>query len=374
MRRQEGIDRLHREMLLELSTQFDKSFGSWAYDILKPPAEKLYELKREIQKTDDSNDIFNKSGEQLDIFISQVTPLERTGETHSTSRVRITGHVGQGVPKGTIVSSVSHDYKTVDFVKLDDDGEAEVDIVSVEKGSSTNTLAGEINFFPEIIRGLETVINIIPATGGYDQESDDVFRKRYFDYIRQPITSGNVYHYLLWAGEVDGVGAVKIHPLWDGDNTVKLTVIDSNGESANPGLIDTLQEHIDPKGEKLDNGMWTKWGQGYGEAPLGAFCTIVPANEVSVKVEADIVITDNTSIEQVINEFKVTMMERFSSIALDEEEENIISLARVGATILNIPGVKDYKVGTLRINGGTNNIKLSEEDVAIFEEVLFNEV
>lgn len=373
MEQKELLERIHRDMLLQLGSKFDKSFGSWSYDILKPPAKELAILTGSVEAIKNSRDIYNKSGEELDMFISQITPLKRTRETHSTSRVKITGEAGRNVPMGTLVASVSHSYKTVKSVKLDSNGVVEVDVVATEKGNSSNTEKGEINFFPEIIKGLETVISIIPATGGYEQESDDVFRKRYFDYIKRPVTSGNVYHYMLWAGEIDGVGAVKIDPLWNGDNTVKLIVIDSNGESANESLINTLQEHIDPKGEKLDDGTYTKWGRGYGEAPIGAFCTILPANEVPIKVEADVQLSEGTDLSKVINEFRVSMMSRFSSLALSDEE-SVISLARVGAVILGIPGVEDYRIGTLRVNDGTDNIRLQEEDVAIFEDVIFNEI
>lgn len=370
---EELVKKMHRDMLLELQSKFDKSTGSWAHDILEPPARELAKLNRSIEIMDESRDIFNKSGEELDIFISQITPLRRTNATSAVAKVKFTGKKGRVVPSGTLVGSVSHDYRTIKSVTIDSSGFAETEVEAVIKGSGANTEVGQINRFPIIISGVETVTNIEPATGGYDVEKDDTFRKRYFDYIKRPITSGNIYHYMLWAGEIDGVGAVKIHPLWDGDNTVKLVVIDSNGEPADGELINKIQEHIDPKGEKLEDGTYTKWGQGYGEAPLGAFCTIVPANEVSVGVEVDVTLSTGTSVEAVINEFKQLMSERFSSFALSGEE-SVVSIAQVGAIILGIQGVEDYDINTLKINGQTSNIKLGDEDVAVFGDVIFNEV
>lgn len=373
MEMEDLIERIHRELLLNLQPKFDKSTGSWAYDILEPPARELAVLSKSVDAMDKSRDIFNKKGKDLDMFISQITPLKRGKSTYATSLVKITGNKGVVVPRGTIVSSVSHDYETVERVVVGENGEVQVEIVSVEPGKDSNTEVGQINYFPIIVRGIETVVNIEPATGGYEEEDDDTFRKRYFDYIKRPITSGNVYHYMLWAGELDGVGSVKVHPLWDGDNTVRLVVIDSNGEPASDTLIGEIQEYIDPKGELLEDGTYSKWGQGYGEAPIGAFCTIVPANEVQIKVEVSVALDMDTSIEEVVNEFKVLMLERFSTFALSGEE-SIVSIAKIGAIIIDIPGVADYDISTLKINGGTSNIKLGAEDVAVFEDVIFNEI
>lgn len=45
-----------------------------------------------------------------------------------------------------------------------------------------------------------------------DGETDDAFRARLLDKIRQPITSGNANHYVYWARQVPGVGAAAASP------------------------------------------------------------------------------------------------------------------------------------------------------------------
>lgn len=67
-----------------------------------------------------------------------------------------------------------------------------------------------------------------------DQETDDELRARYYIKIQTPATSGNAYHYRLWSKEVSGVGDAKVYPLWNGNGTVKVLIIDSNKTGAEP--------------------------------------------------------------------------------------------------------------------------------------------
>lgn len=367
------VDAVHRDMLLQLHDKFDKSTGSFAYDILRPPSYLFIDAENKLKEVDSKRSIFNLSGEDLDVFISQFTPIRRREATAATGYVTITGKESQDVYRGTLVASASHQYKTVEFIKLDSEGNGRVLVECTVKGSEGNAAAGLINQFPITVRGLETVTNEEPITEGYNREDDDTLRKRYFDYINLPATSGNVYHYLLWAGEIEGVGATIVHPLWNGDNTVKLVIIDSNGQPASPELVSAVQEYIDPIGEEREDGSYTKWGCGYGEAPVGAFCTVVAANEIPIKVEVEVIFEPDTDINTVINEFKYEMIDRFSSIALDDESR-VVSVAKVGYVLLGIPGVRDYRTSTLMLNGSQENINLEEDDVAVFDEVILNEI
>lgn len=368
------VDEILREMLLELDDNFDKSVGSFAYDILKPPAEQFANLRGQIHEVDRKRDIFNLEGEELEKFIFQFTPVKRHDATKSTGVVKITGKAKTYVPLGTMVASLSQTYVTLKEGALDNSGVGYFEIESVESGKIGNADIGEVNLFPVTINGLETVYNEEPIVNGFDEEDDNSLRDRYFNYINLPATSGNRYHYLYWAKEITGVGLVRVKSLWDGDNTVKLIVTDSNGEPASEKLLNELQEYIDPKGEFIDEEKgWTKWGRGFGEAPVGAFCTIVSAEPLKIKIEADVKLNPSYTIEEVTNEFKIKMADRFSTIALDEDY-NMISLAKVGCMILGLEGVADYDASSLKLNGKQQNIELTDEQVGVFEEVVFNEI
>lgn len=372
MEKKELINNIHISMLDKLSSEFDKSTGSWAYDILFPPSNVFADMKEEMEEVDSDRSIFSKSGDDLDEFISQFSPIKRNRATYASGSVTITGKPGTVIDEGIMVASASHQYEVVNRTKIDDNGVAIVEVRSYETGSTYNTGVGNITRFPITIRGLESVTNNEPISGGYEEESDESVRQRYFDYINLPITSGNIYHYKKWATDVAGVGAVRVIPLWDGDRTVKLVLIDSNGQSASEELVNETQEYIDPKGEQREDGTWTKWGGGYGQAPVGAFCTVTPANKLPVSVSANVTLEYGVSIEDIEEKLTKLLVDRFGIIAL-REDDRIISVARTGATLLNIDGVKDYDSRTLMINGSQENINLGEDDVAEFEEVILNE-
>ena len=70
---------------------------------------------------------------------------------------------------------------------------------------------------PVQIAGIVSVSNSNALTGGYDAETDEAYYERYLLRLQTPPTSGNQYHYRLWALEVTGVGGVQIYPLGHGD-------------------------------------------------------------------------------------------------------------------------------------------------------------
>lgn len=368
------IEQIHRDMLLRLSNEFDKSTGSFAYDILKPPSYEFVDIHGRIKDVDDKRSVFNLNGDELDDFIRQFTPIKRKkATTANIGLVLITGKPGQKVEEGILVASASHQYVITDGGALDNDGRGEFEVECTIEGKDGNADIGFINHFPVTVSGLETVTNITPITGGYDEEDDGSLRNRYFNYIDKPATSGNIYHYLLWAGNIEGVGATRVYPLWDGKNTVKLVLVDSNGQPASKELVNEVQEYIDPKGEKLEDGTWSKWGCGYGEAPIGAFCSVEPAIPVSVSVEASVQVAPGADIAALEEEFRQELIERFLLIALDYDV-NVISLAKVSNIILNIDGIVDLDITSVKINGKSENLTLEDKEVPVFDEVTFNEL
>ena len=370
----EIIEQIHREMLLELSNNFDKSRGSFAYDILKPPASVLYDLDQKIDKADDKRDIFNLEGEELDRFISQFTPVSRNKSTYAVSnRVRITGKPGTFVSDGILVGSTSHTYTVVEGGRLDKDGIGYFTVRCTSKGKKGNADIGVINKFPVTISGLETIYNETPAIDGFDEEDDESLINKFFNYINLPATSGNIYHYMLWATEIDGVGTAMIYPLWNGDNTVKIVLIDSNGNPASDKLVKQAQDYIDPMGKKLPDGTYELWGRGAGEAPIGAFCTVVSATPISIKIEADIIKDPEADMVLIEKEFKQRLLDGFSNIALTEGI-NTVSAAKIGCALLDVNGVLDYDNASLKINGQQGSVALKEEEVPVFDEVILNEI
>jgi len=183
-------------------------------------------------------------------------------------------------------------------------------------------------------------------TPGTDEESDDAFRKRYLQKAQQPSTSGNENDYRNWATECSGVGAARVIPLAYGPGTVKVVIIDSNMRAATPALVTEVYDYIE------------------GLRPIGATLTVVSAIEKAISVSAKVKLQNGVNLTDVQSMAVTTINEFLEMQAFDID---YISLARIGNLLLNVSGVEDY--GELTLNGSTENITLSDEEVAVIEIV-----
>lgn len=143
--------------------------------------------------------------------------------------------------------------------------EGKINILAIQSGKNGNVPSETITKIPITIEGIISVINEKETAGGYDAEVDIDYRNRYYERLREPTTSGNIYHYKRWAKQVNGIGEARIIPIWQGANTVKVIVIGQDRLPTTQEIVDNVQKYIDPD----------KKGIGEGVAPIGAKCTVV---------------------------------------------------------------------------------------------------
>lgn len=180
---------------------------------------------------------------------------------------------------------------------------------------------------------------------GEDEASDEYIKTTYYDYINHTIADGNVRQYKQWCDEYDGIGNSKVIPLWNGNNTVKVSILSVSNQVASEELINEFQEYLDPG----------VTGMGNGVAPIGAFVTVTTATELPINISATVKMkdgyTDTSKISTAIENY-------FSEIAYNKL---IVSYMNVGAEILKADGV-EY-ISNLLINGGTEDIMLGDEEI-----------
>ena len=107
---------------------------------------------------------------------------------------------------------------------------------------------------------------------GEDEASDDKIRKSYSDKVKNTNNDGNLGQYKIWCESYPGIGNYKIIPLWDGETTVKVSILDSSNDVATEILVSEFQNYLDPNIE----------GMGNGVAPIGAFVTVTTATELPI--------------------------------------------------------------------------------------------
>lgn len=330
-------------MLGNMSDTVDKTEGYLSYDI---SAASSKELSNALSKLDDAAkkfDISNLSGDELASRVYERTGLTRYAATYSTTKLSITGNVTLKI--GDLFQTPNRvQFSVTESVEIT--GSGPVSVKALIAGSAGNVPAGQITQMPIAISGVTSVTNLQASAGGYDAESDSSLLERYYEKLQLPNTGGNIAQFISLAKNYSGVGAVKVYPTWNGNNTVKLMVIDVNKLPPNADFISALQIYMDPLG--------TNWGQGYGQAPYGAFTTVAAAAPKVINVSFTAVKDTNYSDAQRLNNFKTALTNYLASIAFSA---NAVSYTKIGAMIIDTPGFLDYS--NLTVNGGTSNITLS---------------
>jgi uncharacterized phage protein gp47/JayE len=183
-------------------------------------------------------------------------------------------------------------------------------------------------------------------TPGEDEETDESLRSRYHFRVRQPITSGNVYHYKQWAREVAGVGDAKVFPLWNGNGTVKVAIADSDMKPTDSALVTTVADYIGTV------------------RPIGATVTVVSATGKVINVTTKVTLASGYALQTVYNAFLAAVESYLKEIAFSS---SYVSQAKIGALLLSISGVNDYS--GLNLNDVSGNVNLADEEIPILGSI-----
>ena len=335
MTQQEILSRL----LSEIPDEFDKSAGSFFYDAQKPVAMELEGIYTGLGNILKNGFALTASGTYLDSKAAE-QGLTRKGAVSATVLLTIKGSPGAKVSVGDKAASDSLVFSIMENAELDNTGTAKVTAQCDTFGKIGNVPPGSINRFPVTLPGLVSVINEEAATGGFDEETDEELRERYFEKVSLPATSGSKYHYVMWAKEVSGVGDAKCLPLWNGNGTVKVVIINADKGAAGSELISAVKQHIEEN------------------RPIGAAVTVESAVPLAINVSVSLALANGVDIQ--------TAKEKISESITKYIKKNAfanayISYAQIGGCILDCAEVLDYS--NLRINGGIDNIEIAETQV-----------
>lgn len=333
-------------ILNSIDNKYDKSDGEFIYDIISAIAKELATSYEKLDAILDKGFADTAKDKNLERIVAEFG-MERKHASKSSGYVTIVGNNGAKIIKGEKVASDEVNFIFLENAKIEN---KTVDVlVECEKvGTIGNVAAGAIKYFPKTLEGLQKVINKENFDNGYDEESDEDLRERYYVKVRTPATSGNIYHYKNWTMSVVGVGACKVVPLWNGNGTVKVVILNSNKKGADKELIDNVYNYIEE------------------QRPIGATVTVVSAIEKTININVKLSIENGYS-EDVIKENIQKNIEKF--LAAIAFQNSYISYAKVGAIILNSEGVQDYN--DLLINNATTNININDEEVCVLGEVVF---
>lgn len=329
-------------------TAVDTREGSYINNLISPAALQIWKVYQSMNALLPIAYIDKTSGEYIDKRCAEIGITRKPG-TKARAELTLTGTDGTVIPAGTVFLTLDGlEYITTAEVTITE-GTATVTVIAAEVGEAYNVPAESIVNQYNSISGLTAVINTSAATGGTDPESDESLVTRYYNYLQKPATSGNVYHYEQWALEVNGVGAVKVTPLVNGPGTVGVMIVGPEKQPVSEEVVAACAAHIEE------------------ERPIGPLVTVESAEGLSVNVSVTVTTDSSTTVERVQQDFSAKLDAYLKSIAFVKYQVMINQIIYI---LMGIDGVAD--ISELRVNGGTENITVAENQVPVLGTVVVN--
>lgn len=358
-------EEIQQRMMDALPDGIDDMPGGFPYDFTMPTAiEKSELIQFHLVRTLMLMFPQYAWGDWLDLHAA-AAGIERRPAGYASGSVTVTGDPGTFIPDGAIFCTEATDstpaleYAADSMAIIPESGSVTVEVTAVEAGRESNTKKNTVVFALTSIKGLSTVNNPDDITGGTDVESDeDLLERIEEENFRDGATFiGNDSDYIRWAKEVVGVGDCIVVPTWNGPGTVKLIIVDSNGEPANARLIEAVYDHI--------------------VSPHDRSLRLLPTACAELTVEAattkkisytctGLMYDDTTDIPTIVSQFKELVMKEYS----EAKVEGILVYNQVRPLITDIPGVSDFD--TFLMNGAEENIPLSNDEYAATDQVDFS--
>lgn len=359
-------DIIHARMLGALPNDIDKTEGGFAHDFTRPAALEKAEMMMAIN---DAVQVFFPAWSYagyLDQLANGVGLTRRPAQPAETT-LEVKGTPDTIIPEGFVFathsssSNASVEFAAVNTVTIGPEGTANVLVRCTETGSSGNVPENSITLMSTPIMGITAIKNPEAATGGVEEEEDDVLRARIEEREKSNEFSfvGNDNDYRRWAQEVVGVGSVTVIPEWKGagTGTVRLVVMDISGSPASHETLQAVYNHIispDDRSKRL--------------APMDAILTVDTARTVTLNVSAELYLDEGKDIRGVSERFKAALTAYFE----EAKAEGYIRFTRIGSVLSETNGILDYK--NLMINGGTDNIQVSVDEYPTAGEIKLTEV
>ncbi|WP_370777225.1 baseplate J/gp47 family protein [Holdemania massiliensis] len=179
---------------------------------------------------------------------------------------------------------------------------------------------------------------------GADAETDEALRDRYYDHVRRSPFGGNVADYEEKTLAIEGIGSVKVFPIWNGPGTVLLMIGNADGRTASAELIKKVQDLFQPADDPTG-----------GLAPIGHVVTVSTSKDKMIDITASLRIKPGESFELLKQKAIAEIKAYIESIPFDE---STIFQSRVTVAILNVSGILDAV--NVQINGAAANLVLDK--------------
>lgn len=347
-----------QRMLDRVPADIDKRPGSVIYDALAPAAAELAQLYAELDINLNLSFADTASGEYLSRRAAEFGVIRRPAtKARRQGMFYASGDVPMDVPIGSRFGIDGLIYAAISKVSVG------VYVLECETSGTVGNQPFGALLPIEYVAGLVRAELGAVLVPGEDEEDDESLRQRYYAAINEPAFGGNVADYKQKIGVMEGVGGVKVFPVWQGGGTVKCTIIASDWSAPAPTLVSEVQEAIDPPPQ----------GKGYGLAPIGHQVTIAGVQPVTINVETTVTLANGVNvgqvqgpIEEVIEVYLLNLRKEWA-----DQSQLVVRISQIEAAILTVPGVIDV-TGT-KLNGSAANVTLDAEEIPVLGTVIVHE-
>lgn len=157
-----------------------------------------------------------------------------------------------------------------------------------------------------------------------------------------------------WCHAIEGVGGVKVYPVWNGGGTVKVVFTDSKFDVPTKELVDKVQEILDPVPNRQ---------KGFGLAPIGHLVTVEAAEKININLSLKVTFREDKKQEDIEDKIKKILVPYFLQLRKEWEKEKstIVRVSKLESFILDIDGVVD--VYDTKLDGFERNAILKDNEM-----------
>lgn len=337
-----AFENIIARMRSNLKNPASKQEGSFAMDSIQAIAQEISRMMyMRVISYLDLTFLDTAVGEFLDRKADDYG-MKRNPATPSKGIVIFTGKEGTTIPKGLGVISDGFTFLTDYEAVISSTLSVSIPVTCITTGIETNISAGAITGIRAVdaIDGVKAE-NQTDFEGGTEIEDDESFRKRIYEKLRNPISSGNANSYVYWAKQVSGVGNARCIPLWNGNGTVKVVILSSDGGTPDDIIIKNVADYIET------------------QRPVGAQVTVSKAIAKTINVVGKIQLKQGYKLSDVQNECYRIIHTYLTGIAY-EEDSKVLSYYKISDLLYNVAGVKDIIDYT--VNGKKESITAQAEE------------
>lgn len=357
----EGI---HQRMMEHLPDDIDDMPGGFPHDFTMPAAlEKAefinYFLVRAIMIA------FPQYAwdDWLDLHGQQVH-LRRHQAGKASGKMLVTGTEGTEIAAGAVFCTPATDngpsieFSADEACIIGESGSVTIPVTAVLSGPGSNVKADTVIIMSKPVRGITAITNPEPITGGtYAESNDDFYDRIAAEYDNSLTFVGNDKDYIRWAKEA-GAGDCIVVPAFDGPGTVKLVLVDDNGQPANEKLVEAVYDYIVSPDDRSRRLLPTACAQ----------LACVPATTVLIDYTCTGLQLDAvTGIDKVKADFSTAIRAVYATA----KDEAVLRYNDVRPILSDIPGVIDFD--TFLMNGAMENIRLKSEEYPETGTLTFSE-